>query len=502
MKFLFSALLALSTLVTLGQDEYEVKLKKDPKKNLTKYKAVLGSDSKGNVFNYTAKKGRSLQVVDSKKLTVKAEILLEAELKSKGYKIYDIDFKGDFLFAYAYKKSGSDLYLFTLDHNLNFIGGNPVIGNFNDCVNVSHRTNKNDYHRYNLLNFVHSFYDENTKEYFFIVNNTCKNSGRLSLNCTVFDEKIKKKSNFQLRPAVYGAFKSLHYYNVNGLKFLSVQLTEKKALASYLFAFNEEGQMDEIKINLPKPYLPMEHVVTRSRSNETIVHGLAINSASSKIDGVFQGKIRAGDDELMEVKVFDMFAFFKEKGMTLGDIEYRGLTTKALSLNYQVIDYLQNKDGSMTLIFQNRYDYYYERTRNRCFKNFLLINIDNDHLNWVHFLPGGKCILNDNFTSDIHMIYKDEIYILQDITLKDEKITRGEYRGEKAIQIEWNRFVYKITPNGELEFRKINDEKTDGEFGFAEAVFLPNEKTILFIDMDASAMTGVSKKIKYYILDL
>jgi hypothetical protein len=502
MKYLFSALLTISILFSFGQEDYEARMKKNPKKNLTKYKAVLGTDSKGNIFNYSMKKGQSLQVIDPKTLTVQKEIFLEVELKDKGYSIYDLDLKGDFIFTYAYKKSENALYLFALDHNLNFIGGNPIIGYFNDCINVNQRTKTNARYSHNLLNFVHSFYDEKNKEYIFIVNNTCKKVERLNLDFTVFDEKIKKKMNFQLRPAVYGDFKSLHYYKLGSERFLSMQLTEKKALTSHLFAFDEEGQIDEIKINLPKPYFAMEHLVTRNQNNETIVYGLAINGSSSKIDGVFQGKIRQGDDELMDITIFNMFDYFKEKGMSLGDIEYRGLTTKSLNLNYQLIDHLLNKDGSMTLIFQNRYDYVHESVRNKCFKNFLIINIGEDNLNWIHFLPGGGCVYDDYLTSNIHIIYEDEIYIHQSITNKHEKMTLGEYNGEKIMQVEWSNFVSKITPNGELIFRKINEDKTDGDLGIAEAVFLLNEKTLLMINMDASALWGVSKKLKFYIVDL
>lgn len=262
--------------------------------------------------------------------------------------------------------------------------------------------------------------------------------------------------------------------------------------------------MDEINISLPEPYFAMEHLVTQSKNKETIVVGLAVNGASSKVDGVFQGKVRAGDDELKEVVVMNVFEFLKDKGMSLGDIEYRGITTKALNLNYQIVDHVVNNDGSTSLIFQNIYGQISEANeREKCYKNSLIVNIKAGAIQWLHFIPGGGCVNYFEVPSAIHKVYDDEIYLIHYSSLQAQQMIQGTFKGEKGLIYEGTLCITKITTDGELIFRKINhDSGKTYVRARTSSVFLANEKRLVFPKMDASAMWGNSKKLRYYIVDL
>lgn len=138
MKYLlFTFFLFFSISISFCQDDYEFKTKELPEKNLSRYNYTLGTDSKGYIFTSSVKKGKSIQVIEPKSLTVHKEFLLESALKEKGLKLFSIEFKGDFLFAYAHKKSANDFYLFALDHDLNFVDNKPTkIGEFYECRNI------------------------------------------------------------------------------------------------------------------------------------------------------------------------------------------------------------------------------------------------------------------------------------------------------------------------------------------------------------------------------
>lgn len=224
MKYLlFTFFLFFSISISFCQDDYEFITKELPEKNLSRYNYTLGTDSKGYIFTSSVKKGKSIQVIEPKSLTVHKEILLQSELKDKGYTLFDVELMGDYLFVFAHKKSEDNFYLFALDHDLNFVASKPQkIGAFNSCPNVNKNTVIGGARsKASLIDFVHSFYDENKKEYIFIVNNTCSGGDRLDLHLTSFNDKLTELASTKLRPAVYGSFKSLHYYHVNGVKYLS-----------------------------------------------------------------------------------------------------------------------------------------------------------------------------------------------------------------------------------------------------------------------------------------